>query len=307
MNRQLLTPAQDADSITWCQWAWLVGQTQSYHFVPQLRDIIFSGEYDLQVRETALSSYWVLSNTAEAIRVEEDLLALNACRLALAGIVDPRWWHENSWLDACQNWFGSDELLDQALIRIRSWANQPSFYARVPQEVLERTHLSQKSAVDWPDMFQIGRSHVHHERSSGFEAFWLLHTADWAARWLQWEEALWRYHWHLEKESRLTQWTQAKISEVQLPELPMVTTVCLAQPERAQDSVVGMVLGLGYHTGADRTEMGSAAWDGIWSSWAASLSYRLFEVLNNVRITEWHIAGMTGTLRDTFYAQSRRL
>ena len=97
------------------------------------------------------------------------------------------------------------------------------------------------------------------------------------------------------------EWTHKKAHKIRVPDPPLVDMVPLPQAQSAEESITWMVLGLGYHRGAERTDTEAAAWDSIWSSWAASLNYALYEILSNVRITEWHIAGLSGSLRDSLY------
>ncbi|MCL4494815.1 MAG: hypothetical protein M1294_08370 [Firmicutes bacterium] len=301
MARELPTPSQDADPAQWCRWAWLAGQTQCYSCLPVLRELIGNQAYDALVRKTALPSYWILSRVEDAIHLQETLLSQHDVALASVGIKHPHWWHEASWLDACQNWLGQDSLLDQAIVRILSWSHRPTLYARVPQEVMSRAGVVPDERLDWEAMWRLGQKYIGQGSLPGFEGFWPRHMSQWASGWLKWEEAVWRYRWRLREEERLVEWTHKKAHKIRVPDPPLVDMVPLPQAQSAEESITWMVLGLGYHRGAERTDTEAAAWDSIWSSWAASLNYALYEILSNVRITEWHIAGLSGSLRDSLY------
>lgn len=304
MIRELLIPSRNADPTKWCQWAWLVGRMERHEHLPALREIIFDTDFDQLVRQTALSSYWFLSNVQDAIQVEEDLLGQVEVGLALMGLHHPRWWHESLWLDSCQGWLGQHSILDQAITMVLSWGHHPMSYARVPREVRTRVGIPLASPMDWLKIFQTGWNHAVNQQLSGFEEFWRVHGTDWAERWFRWEEAIWRYRWRLEEEQRLVEWTHSKAYAAHVPDAPAVEAVLLPHPECAKDSLALMTLGLGYQTGAEKSQKTAAAWDSIWSSWSASLNYTLFETLNNVQITEWHIAGLTATLRNAFSGHS---
>ena len=298
MGNDLPLFSPHADSVQLGQWAWRAGHTQCYSCLPHLRDLIGNRQYDESVREIALSSYWILGDVDNAAELQETLLSQNDFSLALRGVQHPRWWHDPSWLKACQRWLGRDPLVDEAIVRIWHWSNWLAKYVRVPREVLERAHVATRErTIDWEKMWRLGQSHLGAGTLPGFEGFWLGHIRQWSSRWLQWEEAIWRYYWRLKEEERLVEWTHKEDRGLRMPKLPEVVSVELPELQSAEDGLTRMALGLGYHVGAADSEIGCAAWDGIWSSWAASLNYQLYQILSNVRITEWHIAGPSGLLQ----------
>ena len=133
---------------------------------------------------------------------------------------------------------------------------------------------------------------------TGFPGFWAQHITDWAEKWFHWEEAVWLYRWRLQEERNLVEWTQSEPYGALSPAIPGVECMALEEPQTVQDSILLIMLGLGYDRGANASVSQAAEWDSIWSSWGASLNYALFEILANVQVTEWHIGGLSGSLRD---------
>ncbi len=298
MLKEIPIPSQDADLAQWHQWAWLAGYTECRSCLPLLKDLIHNRAGDLALRKMALSSYWTLETVENAINLQDTLVRTSDAEMALLGVQHPRWWHEKAWVNSCENWLGRDSLLDQAVIRLWNWSNRPTFSVRIPKEVLARTQLNLSEGVDWAEMWRRGRDLDEQGNFLGFEKFWPRHIRQWSSNWIKWEEAVTLYRWRLDEEGQLAKWAYKNDRSLDKPQSPEVDSVQLPQAQNAQDALMWMILGLGYHLGRDESDNEAAAWDSIWSSWAASLNYALYEVLSNIRITEWHIAGLSGFLRD---------
>ncbi len=307
MHQKPCPPSHDAGMNEWCRWAWLVGRSMQHDQLPMLGDVICDQESDPIVRQTALGSYWVLTDVDGAIQMEECLLADNELRLALFGLQHPRWWHESSWIDVGDRWLGHDTELDQAVDRLKCWAQRPTLFCRIPHQIYDRVNISPETLINWEDIWRIGVEHSHDHEMSGFVSFWHNHITQWADLWYRWEEAIWLYRWRLQEEQQLVEWTHSEAYAGHFPEVPDVETVAIPRPQSAQESISLMILGLGFYLNASKTSQTAAAWDSIWSSWAASLNYALYETLSNVQTTEWHLGGLTGSLRGRSQAKRRGL
>lgn len=301
MIPNLTIPSGTAEPYDWCRWAWLTGRHRGADALQALRPVIFADDRDILVRQTALTAYWMLCDVEAALEMEEGLLADGRWDLARWGLDNPRWWHDARWLDACQHWIGLHASLDSSLIRVQSWGGRKIAWIRAPEQIYDR--ITGLQPPDWPMLLESGLAHMGGPRVKGFPGFWAQHITNWAEKWFHWEEAVWLYRWRLQEERNLVEWTQSESYGVSLPEIPGVECLALREPRTVQDSIFLMMLGLGYNRGANASVRHAAEWDSIWSSWAASLNYALFELTANVQVTEWHIAGLTGSLRDQSRAQ----
>lgn len=302
MNNELVTPSPDADEYEWCRWAWLMGRRMNAKPLGQLQELVFNVERDPLIRQTALGSYWMLAEVKDAIALEEKLLEQKPQALAVYGLNHPRWWHDSQWLDACQSWTRLDDTVDQTVFRLLSWDGRPLSRARIPHQVYDRVGTV-LGPVDWDKALHAGEQHIQRSKISGFVGFWEHHIAEWARQWFRWEEAVWLYRWRLQEEQQLVEWTHSDPYGAAAPPIPTLECPALSEPRTAQESVCLMMLGLGCQLGAKDDAAKAAGWDSIWSSWAASLHYALFEISSNVQTTEWHVAGLTGSLRDQSRAQ----
>lgn len=298
MNRELPIP-ETADVYQWCRWGWLMGRRPNPEALAMLRRMVLDPDRDLLIRQTALGAYWMLAEAHDAIRLEEELLGDQQWDLAVWGLNHPRWWKSTPWLDACQDWTNLNDQVNQALFRVLSWGQRPLLLARIPTEIYDRIPAITKP-IDWEKMLEVGKQHVREPKSSGFVGFWEQHITEWAKKWYRWEEAVWLYRWRLQEEQQLVEWTNSEPYGARVPEVPMLECPTMLEAETTQERTPLMLLGLGWHLGSSDK---GAAWDSIWSSWAASLNYSLFEILTNVQTTEWHLAGLTGSIRDQSRSQ----
>lgn len=302
MIKNLVIPSSGADADEWCRWAWLMGRQSSPEPLAQLREVVSAREQVHLVRQTALGSYWMLSEVHDAMALEVHLLEQQQWHLAVYGLNHPRWWHDSQWVDACQNWVGLDDTVDRTVFRLASWDYRPLAHARIPHHVYERVG-SIRHPVDWDQALVIGEKHIRDPKPSGFVGFWEKHITDWAEQWFRWEEAVWLYRWRIQEEQQLVEWTHSEPYGAAPPPIPIMDCPRLSEARTVQESTRLMMLGSGYQLGAKDSSDAAAAWDSIWSSWAASLNYALFDILSNVQTTEWHVAGLTGSLRDQSRAQ----
>lgn len=302
MTSTVAIPSDTAEPYEWCRWAWLIGRQCRADARAALCSIIFEDDRDITVRQTALSAYWMLSDVKDAIQLEEGLLAERRWGLALWGLDNPQWWHDARWLDASQNWIGVDQSLDSSVIRLQSWGGRKISWVRVPEQIYDRV-AGMQPPLNWRALLEVGAAHLGGPKATGFPGFWAQHITDWAEKWFHWEESVWLYRWRLQEERNLVEWTQSEPYGASSPIIPGVECLALEEPRTVQDSTLLMMLGLGYDWGANASVSQAAEWDSIWSSWGASLNYALFEMLANVQVTEWHIAGLTGSLRDQSRAQ----
>lgn len=292
----------------WCRWAWLSSRTEEVladRLISVLGEIVIDSGRDGDVRRTALQAYWMGTGVRDAVKLESHLIDQKEIALASVGLQHPRWWKDETWILACNAWRGVDTEIDEAIARLWSWSNRPMAIIRIPQEVTERAALTDMSSIDWERAMTVGVDRAGVPSGSPFETFWRGHIMDWAHRWLLWEESVWLYQWRLREEATLTAWTDSAAYRSSWPDLPGVHTLEVPDPRQSRESLYLTMLGLGYLLGQDTSSTSAAAWDGIWSSWSASLNYAIFEVQSNVQTTEWHIGGLAGALRDN-YALKRR-
>ncbi len=306
MDNRLAPPSHSEGSDPWCRWAWLLGRRVGLadDTVSLLHEVAIDSDRDGEVRRTALQAYWMVADVSDAVSLECELFDQNEMTLAVVGLRHPRWWKDEVWLSACDAWRGADPDIDETIARLWSWANRPMGIIRIPREVTERIGLADPDDIGWADAMEVGLDRANDVPDSPFEAFWRRHIMDWADRWLRWEESVWLYQWRLQEEATLTAWTKSVPYPSSWPDSPAIQTLGVPGARPASESLYLTVLGLGYLLGKDQTPALAAAWDGIWSSWSASLNYMTFEILSNVQTTEWHIGGLTGALRDN-YAMKR--
>lgn len=201
---------------------------------------------------------------------------------------------------ALQEWLGCDPKLDEAIMRVWSWVDHPAAFVRVPTEIWPRMGVASESPMAWTDIVAGAQTELRQEPKTPFEAFWRSHIKEWCDRWLAWEESAFLYQWRLGEEENLARWTGSPPYAATVPTGLEVEGVALNKSQRLRNSLYEAVLGLGYWWNQSRSTDLAARWDGIWSSWSSSLNYMTFEVQSNCQTTEWHIGGLTGTLRDGY-------
>ena len=294
-----IPPSESAVPRDWCRWAWLVSRQNTVEEQERqlLESIVREPTADPELQQTALSALWMTSPVTTAVVLEDSFVRHGHTDVALTGVLHPRWWSDAVWQEVAASWLGADDRLDAAIWMVWAWANRPSSVTRVPIEVLERAGLGDSRDLVWPQALEIGRERAKAEARTPFEGFWRQHVRDWVGRWLQWEQAVYLYRWRFAEEERLTRWTESAPYAVAVPPAPEILTIPLDTPMAPQESLYWVILGLGYVLGQDGLDL-APKWDAIWSSWASSLNYLTFEVQSNCQTTEWHIAGLTGALRD---------
>ncbi len=306
MAGALVLPSESAAPAVWCRWAWLVSRqnTAGEQESGLLESIVRDTAAEMELRTTALSALWVTSALTAAAKIEGALVRHGQNDVALSGVLHPRWWHDEGWQDLSGSWVGACDDLDAAIWMIWAWANWPSPVVRVPVELLERTGLGKWEDHNWLEALRVGVARAENSSArSPFEAFWPQHIRDWVLRWLRWEEAVRLYRWRLAEEASLTRWSGSPPYPASLPPEPRVLKIALDTPMPPHNALYFTMLGLGYLLEKDSAES-APLWDSIWSSWASSLNYLTFEIQSNCQTTEWHIAGLTGALRDS-YAMKR--
>lgn len=298
LSLSLPTPADNPG--IWCRWAWLVGRRGSAADEARhlLIDTVRDASCEQEVRQTALGAYWMVSTVDDAIKLQQQLIAGGETELARFGLEHPRWWKDEQWLNALEHWFGYDAEMDGTITRLWSWQDRAMQFVRIPTEIFQRTGFSGSPSVDWQEALHTGVVQNVRDPVTPFESFWRGHVRDWVRHWLRWEESVRLYLWRLDEESALTAWTQSAPYPSSRPEIGEIQLMQIDKPRPLSETLYLTILGLGYVLNRHETMESAARWDAIWSSWSSSLNYSTFEILSNVQTTNWHIAGMTGMLRD---------
>jgi len=305
MTRELEPPAASARRRDWLHWIWLVGRMQQRGHLQALKDVILNDGLDEELRKVAVSSYWELVNVDEAILVQNLLIDRQEMVLALYAVNHPKWWHDVQWLDASRHWIGRTDILDAWLKRLWSWTEESTTVARIPREVYHRANAFEEYRGNWGQAWTRGLELLERMPLEGFHAFWPVHIGQWADHFRQWEEATCRYRWRLEEEQALVALTRSDAYITPHIEEPEVDLIVTSEARPPGELLTILILGWGDLVVKDA--QGAALWDSIWASWAASLQYMIFEISSNIQTTEWHIAGLTGALRDDISVTQWRL
>jgi len=169
----------------------------------------------------------------------------------------------------------------------------------IPDELWTRCEIESRE-IPWDVVWRTGRERLA-GTDDGWGKSWKYHVQQWAKNWFRDRRARYLYTWRKFEEARLEQWLAGTTPGLgPTPAVP--EWIRLPEPMLSHEALTAIALGLAPFSRRFSMHDFPAWWDGVWSSWATSLHYDMYERYTNIRVTEWHIGALTGQMGLEFLA-----